>query len=206
MLKTLLASVLVIAVSLTALAVQTEGFQVFTAEGKRRLTISRNPEPVVAVDWQNQRGDIIGWDTFHGQYLLVDFIYTRCETLCRALGAQFFQIQQQAADLIEAGQLQLLSVSFDGERDQPRQLQDYLNRFTRDTDSWVAVRTLNQQQQQQLLDQFGVIAIADGFGGYLHNAALHLVSPQGKLVQIVDYQDADQLISQLRDQLEVGFN
>ena len=39
---------------------------------------------------------------------------------------------------------------------------------------------------RMLLRESGVVVIADGFGGYAHNAAIHVVTPEGKLVAIFD--------------------
>jgi protein SCO1/2 len=37
-----------------------------------------------------------------------------------------------------------------------------------------------------LLDTFGVVVIPDGMGGFVHNAAIHLVDEEGRLGAIYD--------------------
>jgi len=196
--RTLFSSVAVAAACFAAIWAQTDGLEAFTSESKRRLSISRQPRPVVAVEFQTQRSETLGWDAFRGRYVIADFIYTRCGSVCHALGIEFSQIQKQAADLIADGQLHLLSVSFDAANDTPAQLGGYLARFGGDPGSWTAARVLDARGERRLFEQFGIVVLPDGAGGYAHNAALHLISPDGELMQVVDYGESDELIAWLR--------
>jgi protein SCO1/2 len=36
---------------------------------------------------------------------------------------------------------------------------------------------------------FGVTAVRDGMGGFVHNAAIAVVDPEGRLVAILDWDD-----------------
>lgn len=198
---TLFASIIVIAVSLAAFLLQTNNFQVFTSESKRRLDIEVNPQALELTHFQTHFDDAIDWREFEGKFIIVDFIYTRCMTVCSVLGAEFLQIQREAADLIAAEKLQLLSISFDAANDQPEQLHAYIKRFSDDTYSWQGLRVPDDQQRQSLLEQFGVVVLPDGRGDFIHNASLHLVSPAGSLMKIVDYTEAKSLIAEIRTRL-----
>lgn len=198
MMRTFISSAVAAAACFAVISAQTDGFETFTSEGKRRLGISRQPLPVVAVEFQTHRNETVGWDAFEGQYVIADFIYTRCGTVCHGLGLEFSRLQKQAADLIDGGRLHLLSVSFDAAHDTPVRLDGYLSRFGGDPRSWTAARVTDAGRQRRLFDQFGVVVLPDGAGGYAHNAALHLISPDGRLVRVVDYGEAGQLIAHLR--------
>lgn len=198
MLKTLISSALVAATVGSAFYYQTLGLEAFTADTKRRVMIERQPIDAPQVRFQNQAGKHVSWNHYQGQYIIVDFVYTRCETVCLGVGVAFARLQRQAADLISEGQLQLLTISFDSENDGPVQLTDYLNRFNADTASWEATRVRNQRQLKALKKAFGVIALNDGEGGFIHNSALHLISPSGQLMKIVDYDDASELLASIR--------
>lgn len=198
MIRTFLGSLIIIALSIGAIGYQTNGFRVFTSESKRRLSIQENPQKVISVQLQTHQDKIVDWNYFEGKYLIVDFIYTQCETLCYGLGFEFAKLQKNAEDLILNSQLQLLTISFDAEHDTPEALSEYIGRFSDDKTSWVAARVTKGNQQERLLKQFGVVAIPDGEGGYVHNAALHLVSPSGELMRIVDYDKAVNLLDALR--------
>jgi len=199
--KTLISSALVLGVVGFAFYQQTLGFEAYTAETKRRVEIERQPLSVPQVKFQNQAGELVSWDSFQGQYVIADFIYTRCETVCLGLGVEFARLQRQAADLISDGQLQLLTISFDGDYDRPAQLAEYLSRFKADSASWSAARVQDSLQLDHLKDAFGVIALPDGEGGYIHNAALHLISPEGRLMKIVDYNQGHELLAGIRQKL-----
>lgn len=201
MLKTLISTALVLTVTGGAFYYQTLGFAAYTAETKRRVEVERQPLATPQVRFQNQDGEFVSWQSFQGQYIIADFVYTRCETVCLGLGVEFARLQRQAADLISDGQLQLLTISFDNEHDGPAQLTDYLSRFKADTGSWQAARTEQQTQLTQLKKAFGVIALPDGQGGFIHNAALHLISPRGRLMKIVDYNRGHELLTSIRQQL-----
>ena len=54
---------------------------------------------------------------------------------------------------------------------------------------WQAARPLTPDGLQQLTAAFGITVIADQLGGYTHNAAIHLVDPEGRLVDIFDLGD-----------------
>jgi protein SCO1/2 len=49
------------------------------------------------------------------------------------------------------------------------------------------------------LDAFGVVVIPDGVGGYAHNAAVHVVGPDRRLVAIFDLQDIDGIVRKARE-------
>ncbi|WP_415886515.1 SCO family protein [Neptuniibacter sp. QD37_6] len=201
MFKSLISSAIVLALAGGVFYYQTLGFEAYTAETKRRVEVERNPIPSPQVIFQNQAGELVSWEAFQGQYVIADFVYTRCETVCLGLGVEFARLQRQAADLISDNQLQLLTISFDPENDGPEQLAEYLNRFKADTASWKAARVEDPAQLKHLKETFGVIAINDGEGGYIHNSALHLISPEGQLMKIVDYNHGSELLTSIRQNL-----
>jgi len=188
--RTALVSVALLLVGAVALAAATDGFQAFTTETARRVAVRRQPADLPAVTLENQSGAQFTFADLRGKWLLVDFIYTRCPTFCTALGADFARLQQQLARPISQGKVQLLSISFDPTRDPPSQLAAYLGRFRgRSMMGWQAARPLTPDGLQQLTAAFGITVIADQHGGYTHNAAIHLVDPEGRLVDIFDLGD-----------------
>jgi protein SCO1/2 len=128
---------------------------------------------------------------FRGRWLLVDFIYTRCPTYCLALGGEFAQLQRRLARPIAQGKVQLLSISFDPDHDTPPRLAAYQQRFGDQGSGWLAARPAGAQELRQLERIFGITVIADRFGGYTHNAAVHVVDPHGRLVEILDMGSAE---------------
>jgi protein SCO1/2 len=141
---------------------------------------------VPAVTLENQSGTRFTFTELRGKWLLVDFIYTQCPTFCGILGVDFARLEQQLRDPIVQGKLQLLSVTFDPMRDSSAQLAAYLGRFRSPGTGWQAARPLTNDGLQQLTAAFGITVIPDPFGGFTHNASIHLVDPEGRLVNIFD--------------------
>jgi protein SCO1/2 len=190
-LRTLLASLLILAVGTALLAAATDGFRAFTSEAARRLAVAEQPRPVPAVVLQTSRGEALPLDALRGRWLLVDFVYTRCRTYCSAQGSAFAQLQDQLAPAIARGQAALLSISFDPARDTADELAAYLARSRDRGAGWYAARPTSEADLQALQQAFGVTVIPDGLGGYEHNAAILVVDPQGRLVAVLDW-DAPQ--------------
>ncbi len=191
-LRTTLASAALLLAGGVALAAATDGFQAFTTETARRVAVRRQPADLPAVALENQSGARFTLADLRGKWLLVDFIYTRCPTFCTVLGGDFAQLERQLAGPIAQGRVQLLSISFDPAHDAPAQLAAYLGRF-RGRDGLAGGRPVTADGLQTLTAAFGITVIPDHRGGYTHNAAIHLVDPEGRLVDIFDLGDPDQI-------------
>ncbi len=188
-LRTLLSSLLVLAAGAGGLATATDGFRAFTSEAARRIEVRERPRAVPDLPLQTADGRIVRLGGMRGRWLLVDFIYTRCPTLCTVQGSEFAQLQQRLAGPITDGRVALLSVSFDPTHDGPPQLAAYLRRSGDHGTGWVAARPTDEPGLRALLRAFGVVAIPDGLGGFVHNSATAVVSPGGRLVAILDWDD-----------------
>ncbi len=164
----------------------TDGLQVITAEGARRLVIQEKPKPLPASLLRDQRGEAFRLQDFQGSNLLVEFIYTRCVTLCTSLGETFEQVSRQLPTEARGSKVNLVSISFDP-RDDIADLNAYGERYDAAPDHWRIARVENPQELKQLLDTFGITVIPDRWGNFEHNAAVHFVNRQGYLDTIVDH-------------------
>ncbi|SEP73371.1 protein SCO1/2 [Solimonas aquatica] len=182
----------------------TDGFAAFTLESARRLQALRAPAPVPDLALQLADGDQVRLHDLSRPVLLVDFIYTRCMTYCQALGSVYARLQQRLAPEIAVGKVQLLSVSFDPERDDPAALRAYRKRHSREATGWVLGRPVGPPGRQDWLRAFGVVVIPDGLGGYAHNAAVQVIGSDRKLVAILDYSDLDGIVKIARELAEVA--
>ncbi|MGH8687107.1 MAG: SCO family protein [Burkholderiales bacterium] len=185
-LRTALASAALLLAGGALLGWATDGFRAFTTESARRLAVQRAPVAVPNLILQDQSGHRFALADLRGRWLLVDFIYTSCPTLCLALGGDFAQLQAALARPIAQDRVVLLSITFDPVRDTADRLTDYLNRFGSHGAGWRAARPLDAAALARLERTFGITVIADGVGGYTHNGGIHLVDPHGRLVQILD--------------------
>lgn len=185
-LRTLLASGLLFVLGGAVLTVATDGFQAFTSETARRLAVRRDPPPVPAVLLETQSGARLNLADLRGKWLLVDFVYTRCISWCLVQGGEFAQLQERLAEPLAQGRLLLLSISFDPAHDTPAELTAYQQRFHSRGAGWLAARPLRAGDLPPLLRTFGVTVVPDTLGGFVHNTAIAVVDPRGRVVQILD--------------------
>jgi len=177
---------------------QTQGFEVWTFEGQRRAQIDagtlhaapamlRTADATLPTPWQP------GTQAPPGAYL-VDFIYTRCPTVCRALGTEYQQIQ---ALLVERGNpgVHLLSVSFDTPNEDAGSLRLYARTYHADPSRWTVAVPTTAAGADALLQSLGVVVIPDGIGGYVHNGAIHLLDERGRLHGLYELEEWQQALA-----------
>ncbi len=201
-LRTLLASAVIAAVGVGVLAEGTDHFSAFTTETARRVEIRNHPVQLPNVTLETQTGTRIALAGLRGRWLVIDFIYARCPTLCLALGTDFSRLQTQLAGPIAQSKVTLLSISFDPGFDTPSELTSYLERSNSNGRGWLAARPTDATGLRQLIQRFGLTVIPDTFGGYTHNAAIYIVDPQGRLVDIADLGDPDRVVQMVLSRLQ----
>jgi protein SCO1 len=184
--RSVVATVLITIVGIGALWHSTDGLAAFTAEAARRAEILRSPRPVPAAMLEDQDGRTFSLQDYRGKLLAVEFIYTRCMTICRTLGTAFRQIRDHVPQPMLGSDFALLSISFDTARDDTPSLKAYGDAHGADSRHWRVARVRNAAELQQLLDAFGIVVIPDGLGGFEHNAAIHLLDRHGRLALITD--------------------
>lgn len=175
----------------------TLGFKAYTWESYRRLQVEHQPQAVPDIPLQTHRGERWHLSDSAGKLRLVNFIYTRCPTLCRTSGS----IYARLVDAIEQrgwdDRIQLISISLQPMYDNPVRLRAFRQRYQqRDNDLWLTTRATNRRDHRQLLKAYGVVSIPDPWGGIQHNDALHLIDTSGRLVRILD-NDLDRLLNKL---------
>ena len=191
MLRTALLSIAMLLGGWAAAAWLTLDFQVWTDEGARRLEVALRPTPAPTTVLQESGGARAQLPTLlaGNGATIVDFFYTHCETVCLSLGSSFQQLQAALQAERAAGPapgVRLLSISFDGARDDPAALQAYARSLRADPALWRFVRVPDAAQQQALLHHLGVVVVPDGRGDYEHNAALLVFDARGRMVRVFD--------------------
>ena len=196
MLKTAFASASLAAAAYACAGWLTHDFQVWTAEGARRLEVAVLPVATPAVQVQGRAGPLqpLRQMLADGQTVtIVDFVYTRCQTVCLALGSTYQQmqasLQSDRANGAAQSRVQLMSVSFDSQRDDQQALANYAARLNADAAIWRLVRVPEPKDLARLLTDFQVVVVDSGQGDFEHNAALLVVDTHGRLVRIFDYAD-----------------
>jgi protein SCO1 len=168
-----------------AIANVTQNYSCFTSECWRRQDVAAHPRLLPDVALQNATGDNSQLSDLRGKVLVVNFVYTRCATICNTLGSVSSQLATRFAPEIKKDKVEVVSISFDPNRDSAGDLQAYSNRLDRSHGLWQVVRPTSEVDNATLKNAFGIAVINDGFGGFDHNAALHIVDKTGHLVSTI---------------------
>jgi protein SCO1 len=189
---------LVLATGLAALHFETDGFRVVTSAGARQLSVERAPQIIPDARLVDQNGTPYTLGAYRGRAVLVDFIYTRCPTICGVLGDDFAHVlQSMQARRSGAGAgapIDLLSISFDPTDDQ-QALRLYGERFGAKAPRWRIAAPADAQVRAALLRTFDVVVIPDGMGGFFHNDTVYVIDARGRLVRILERDAPAQLFA-----------
>jgi len=186
---------LVLSIGITALAFETDGFRVVTSAGARQLSVERAPPTLPDARLVDQNGMPFTLSAYRGRAVLVDFIYTRCPTICGLLGDDLAHVLRLVEAKRSSEPIDLLSISFDPRNDDRKALRLYGERFGAEAPRWRIAAPIDAQELAGLLQSFGVIVIADGIGGFIHNDAVYVVDARGRLARILDPDAPAQLVA-----------
>lgn len=198
--RTLLAALLACCLGLGAILAKTDGFTVLTSEAARRADIAHEARALpdaVLLDERGVSGGLLERLRQDGRIAVVNFIYTRCVSLCLAMGTEYQRLQSDIRRLGLADRVRLLSISFDP-ADTPDRLDRYARGMHADADIWTFAMAPDAAQLRALLSAFGIVVIPAPYGQYEHNAAYHLASADGRLERIVDLEETELLLDYLQ--------
>jgi protein SCO1/2 len=82
-------------------------------------------------------GATVTRDELFGHVTIVDFVFTRCDTLCPLLSARMNRIQEMTSDVGQS--IKLVSFTVDPEHDTPEVLAAYARSFGADPARWVFI-------------------------------------------------------------------
>jgi protein SCO1/2 len=187
--RDLILTVFFLCAGILLIYIQTDNFQAFTAESARRLDIEE--QPIKLSDYQliDANGEQMNFSDLQGKTLLIDFIYTRCPTVCTLLGSSYANLQRKIIKDQNLKNVALISVSFDLTYDNAAALKAYQQRYTHTPEQWHMFVPKSKQQLHTMLAEFGVVVIDDLYGGFIHNSAVHITNDAGYLVKVTDWQN-----------------
>jgi protein SCO1 len=168
----------------------TFGLRAWTTEDIRRLRVQANPPVLSVLQLTSSTGaSVVPWGELkrHRRVWLVTFMYTRCPTVCTTLGIEFERLQRSLGQDPRDDHIGLLSISFDPAHDDARALKAYAAEHHADPARWVVAVPSTVAALARLEREAGIVVIKDGLGGYTHNAAIHVVLDDGRLVRIFGF-------------------
>lgn len=186
-----------------ALWAATDGGAAWTAESARQLDIAERPRELPNAALRDVGNRSMGLASLERPIAIVDFIYTRCPTVCVALGSTFRDLQGELVSRGWQDRVELLSLTFDHAHDGPAELAGYLERFGAAAHIWKAAGFENKGDLDAVLRDLGVIVIPEPNVGFVHNTAIYLVD-QGRVVGIYDFDDRSGLLQAIEWRLKAG--
>jgi protein SCO1/2 len=186
LIRTFIATLAVLVIGAAAFASLTHGFTTMTAETARRQTVAARPiaiPPLAGLDQLGHHQALANADD--ARVTIVDFIYTRCTSICLALGDSYQQLQSQILAAHLERRLRLVTVSFDPEHDTREVIADYADRMRVNPLVWTVLTPDDPEQLQAALTTFGVIVRPADRGQFVHNAAFNILDRRGRLARIV---------------------
>jgi len=149
----------------------------------------RYDPPVPAYDFTLSAPDgaTVSLHDFRGRIVLLFFGYTSCPDVCPTTLAILRQVRLDLGE--QAGQVQVIYVTVDPERDLPERIQTYVSAF----DATFAGLSGDLESLQAAWDAYGVFREIDesttSAVSYLvsHSAGLYLIAPDGSLTLYYSY-------------------
>jgi len=189
-LGTAIAVFAVSAIAAAAVWSTTSGLHAWTTEEVRRLRVQAQPPALSALHLTSSAAtSFVPWGRAEAgrRVWLVTFMYTHCPTLCTTLGIEFERLQRALGSDPCDDRIRLLSISFDLAHDDVPSLQGYATQHHADPARWIIAVPASASDLKRLEQETGIVVIDDGLGGYAHNAAIHVVLGDGRLVRIFDF-------------------
>ncbi|MDP3668653.1 MAG: SCO family protein [Telluria sp.] len=195
-----IALVLVALAGLAGFSFLTRGFHAITSDGVRRIDLEHAPRALSAIRLVDSRGAsfslaAIGGNA--GRVTLITLGYTTCLAICRTTlsGQAYLQQELRARQLDD--RVRLLTISFDPSRDTPAALREYGSKMKADPQRWTFATVADPADLPRLLKLFDIVVLPDGLGGFVHNGAIFMADPDGRLVRAYDIDRPDQALADL---------
>ncbi len=120
---------------------------------------------------------------FARKVLLLSFVFTRCpdRTLCPAITSKFAYLQAH----LDPNRFALAEITLDPQYDSPAVLRQYGTAFERNAQSWTLL-TGEGSVIQHLLDEFRISSMRVSESNFIHDDKLFIVTPQGRVADIVE--------------------
>ena len=129
----------------------------------------------------DQSGRLVMKKDFLGHQLALNFVFTSCRVarMCPASTSSMKQLGDALAKLPGAANVRLLTITFDPETDSPGVLRTYADGYGIDHDRHRFL-TGDAGQIKDLMRHYGIQTLRDD-GTIVHNAALIVISPEGRI-------------------------
>lgn len=150
------------------------------SEGCRRAEQS-GPEVFKDVAFRDQDARPVEAQSFAGEVLLLNFIFTSCPGVCPNLTRRLVEVRGHLAPEVR-GRARFLSVSVDPDNDTSKALKSFAQRWRADVPHWSFVR-VEPEALKVLAERLVVFEPGVERSPAAHNLNFYLFDRQGRLVQ-----------------------
>ena len=166
----------------------------------------QNPQPIPTFQLESVFGkNVLSNQDLQGQYVVLDFFFTRCPSICPKMTANMARIQEELKGI---DGFSMVSISIDEKRDSRSMLRQYAERFEADTTKWSFLRG-TRDEVFDLANAFKLgVSESDlpTSGGFEHSGTFLVINPDGKVSYHVkgdgsNDQEIDDLICFLKNEL-----
>ena len=152
-------------------------------------------------------GKPFGREDLLGRVWIADFVYTSCSDACPRLQAKMKKLQDRLIPLEQGGNIGLLSISVDPERDTPQKLKAYGETFGARAGLWRSLTGDQKEVERTVVRGFHTAMAkmpredadphAEAFD-IMHGERLVLVDRMGRIRGYYDADDPDRLLRDAR--------
>jgi len=146
----------------------------------------------------DQDGRAFGLDVFRGQPVVISMFYASCPYACPTLISDIQRFERKLAPEVR-GQVRVLLVSFDSERDTPEQLKKLAGERKVDLSRWKLAHASNEQVRE-LAAVLGLKYRRLEGGGFNHSSAIALLDAKGVIAERLEglSQPVDSLVGRVQ--------
>ena len=184
------------------------GALVLRAQARRELPVLAELPQFSLVD---EDGKPFGKADMTGRVWIADFVFTSCADACPRLQGKMKKIQDRLVPPEQGGEIALLSISVDPDRDTPQKLKQYGEVFGARRGLWKSLTGQQQEVEKTVVKGFHTAMAkmlregdATAFD-IMHGERLVLVDRQGRLRGFYEADDQDKLLRDARS-LTAGGN
>ncbi len=138
-------------------------------------------EPMPDIPFVDQHGRPFRFASAQGETLAVGFIYTRCNDACPIITQKFGQLDRT----LGKGPYRLVEVTMDPAHDTQPVIAAYARKYGMTSPRWQLL-TGDPATLQTFARSAGLSVVDNGRGELIHNSRLLVVSPDGRLSDIVE--------------------
>lgn len=140
------------------------------------------PAPHFTLQNAHEDGKQVSLEESNGKVRLIYFYWASCPDVCPATSFILSKVQDKLKeDKLFGTKAEILSVSFDPERDTPEKIQAFAAKFQADTTGWKFLRNPNAAASEKLVKDYGLMLIKDENNNYSHNDVITVVDKKGNI-------------------------